>query len=212
MNTGIILSFISNSADRGGAIYLESNSKVCTPRNYTNSTGSIDYIIYPHCPFDYCFPSTQNVSIDLNIPNGADTQCALNRTGLLCSSCKPGLSLSLGSSRCLSCPDDWPKLFIAIAMGAVVSGITLIVIILLFNLTIAVGTLNGLIFYVATNNIVYCSSSKPNFFSVFIAWLNLELELDTLILQWTGFILKNLATVCLSRLPDLHPNHSDHHE
>ena len=150
--------------------------------NYTNSTDSIDYIIYPHCPFDYCFPSTQNVSIDLNIPNGADAQCALNRTGLLCSSCKPGLSLSLGSSRCLSCPDDWPKLFIAIAMGAVVSDIALIVIILMFNLTIAVGTLNGLIFYaniMATNNIIYCSSSKPNFFSVFIAWLNLELGLDT---------------------------------
>ena len=150
--------------------------------NYTNNTDKIDYIIFPHCPYDYCVPSTQNVSINLNIPNGVDAQCALNRTGLLCSSCKSGHSISLGSSRCLSCPKDWPKLFIAIALGAIASGVVLVVIILALNLTVAVGTLNGLIFYaniMAANNITFCPLSKQNVFSVFIAWLNLELGLDT---------------------------------
>ncbi len=148
----------------------------------TYNTDTIHYLIYPHCPFDYCVPSIHSTYVNLNTPNGADAQCASNRTGLLCSSCKPGLSLSLGSSRCLQCPKDWQKLLIAITIGAIASGIALVVIILVLNLTIAVGTLNGLIFYaniVASNNITYNRMSKPNVFSVFIAWLNLELGLDT---------------------------------
>ena len=150
--------------------------------NYINNTGTIHYLTYPLCPYDYCVPSINATYINLNIPNGVDAQCAFNRTGLLCSSCKPGLSLSLGSSRCLLCPRDWPKLFIAIALGAIASGIALIVMILVLNLTTAVGTLNGLIFYaniMASNNITYNHMSKPNGFSVFIAWLNLELGIDT---------------------------------
>ena len=150
--------------------------------NSITGIDTIHYLIYPHCPFDYCVPSIYSTYVNLNTPNGADAQCALNRTGLLCSSCKPGLSLSLGSSRCLQCPKDWQKLFIAITMGAVASGIALVVITLVLNLTTAVGTLNGLIFYiniVASNNITYNHMSKPNVFSVFIAWLNLELGLDT---------------------------------
>ena len=150
--------------------------------NSITDVDRIHYLIYLYCPFDYCVPSIHSTYINLNTPNGADAQCASNRTGLLCSSCKPGLSLSLGSSRCLQCPKDWQKLFIVITMGAIASGIALVVIILVLNLTTAVGTLNGLIFYAnifASNNITYNHMSKPNAFSVFVAWLNLELGLDT---------------------------------
>ena len=150
--------------------------------NSITDIDTIHYLIYPHCPFDYCVSSIYSTYVNLNTPNGADAQCASNRTGLLCSSCKSGLSLSLGSSRCLQCPKDWQKLFIAITVGAIASGIALVVITLVINLTTAVGTLNGLIFYaniVASNNITYNHMSKPSIFSVFIAWLNLELGLDT---------------------------------
>ncbi len=150
--------------------------------NSLNYTDTIRYLIYPHCPYDYCIPSTYDVKINLNTINGVDAQCAWNRTGLLCSDCKSGLSLSLGSSHCLSCPKDWPKLFVTIMVGILVSGIVLIAVMLVLNLTVAVGTLNGLIFYaniVASSNITYSFLSKPNFFSVFIAWINLELGLDT---------------------------------
>ena len=150
--------------------------------NYINDTNKIDYLIYPHCPYDYCILSTNTISINLNVPNGVDAQCAPNRTGLLCSSCKESHSLSLGSSRCLSCPKDWPKLFAIMVLAAIASGILLVTIILALNLTVAVGTLNGLIFYanvMASNNIIYSSLSNSSFFSVFIDWLNLELGLDT---------------------------------
>ena len=150
--------------------------------NYINTTNTVHYLTYHRCPYDYCVPAMHSTYINLNIPNGVDAQCALNRTGLLCSSCKTGLSLSLGTSSCLLCPKDWPKLFIAISLGAIASGIALVVIILILNLTTAVGTLNGLIFYaniIASNNITFNHMSKPNVFSVFIAWLNLDLGLDT---------------------------------
>ena len=66
--------------------------------SYDNSSG---YLVYLNCPYDYCKP-LNSTSVNLNQPNGADAQCAFNRSSLLCGSCEPGLSLSLGSSLCLS--------------------------------------------------------------------------------------------------------------
>jgi len=68
-----------------------------------NSNQTEEVYIYPYCPFDYCYPPTEPVYVNLNTPNGADAQCAFNRSGKLCGSCQDGLSLSLGSSRCMSC-------------------------------------------------------------------------------------------------------------
>ena len=64
--------------------------------NYHNLTG---YLVYPNCPFDFCLSTSP--PIDLNKTNGADAQCAFNRSSRLCGYCQPGLSLSLCSSRCL---------------------------------------------------------------------------------------------------------------
>ena len=65
---------------------------------YTNDTDPPGYIIHPNCPFDYCQPRFKNISMNLNLPNGADAQCAYNRSGLLCGACQEHLSLSLGTS------------------------------------------------------------------------------------------------------------------
>jgi hypothetical protein len=105
----------------------------------------------------------------------------LNRTGTLCGACKPGLSLSLGSSKCLKCPSYWPALFAAITIFAILAGIGLVVLFLWLNITVAVGTLNGLLFYaniVAANRVVLLPYPTPNFITVFISWLNLELGID----------------------------------
>jgi predicted outer membrane repeat protein len=151
--------------------------------NYTqfNDSGTIKvyYVVYSHCPYDYCLLPTSNVSINLNIPNGIDAQCVDSRTGLLCSTCKSDLSLSLGSSLCLRCLKNWPTIFVIIILGAMTSGVVLVIAIFILDLTVAIGTLNGLIFYanvVASN---HYSLPKSSFFSVFISWLNLELGLDT---------------------------------
>ena len=148
--------------------------------SYINDTNLTGYFVYTNCPFDYCLLTSPPV--DLNQPNGADAQCAFNRSSRLCGSCQPGLSLSLGSSHCLPCPNYWPALLIAITMAAILAGLALVTLLLVLNMTVAVGTLNGLIFYA---NVVYANKSillpfqDTNFITVFISWLNLELGIDT---------------------------------
>ena len=147
---------------------------------YTESIG--DYLIYPNCPFDYCHPKRSNITVNLNIPNGSDAQCASNRAGTLCGACQPGLSVSLGSSRCLSCPTYWPWLVITIVVAFILAGIALVILLLVLNLTVAVGTLNAIIFYaniVAANRSVIFQTSEISFATVFISWLNFDIGFDT---------------------------------
>ena len=94
----------------------------------------------------------------------------------------PGLSLSLGSSHCLQCPSNWYIQLTVITVAAILAGIALVVLLLVLNLTVAVGTLNGLIFYA---NVVYANKSillpfqERSLVTVFISLLNLELGVDT---------------------------------
>ena len=147
--------------------------------SYVNGSHSSGYLVHQYCPFDYCVPP--NASQPLNLETSPDTQCALNRTGMLCGACKPGLSLSLGSSKCLECPKYWPVLFVIITVFSFLAGLGLVVLILWLNVTVAVGTLNGLLFYaniVSANRVVLLPYPEPNLITVFISWLNLDLGID----------------------------------
>ena len=131
---------------------------------------------------DYCHPTGTSVEFNLNIPNGADAQCINNRTGLLCGSCESDHSLSLGSSKCLVCPRYWQALLIAVLFAACIAGIALVAFILVLNLTVAVGILNGIIFYaniINANSSTFLPFTKSNTITVFIMWLNLELGFDS---------------------------------
>ena len=155
--------------------------------SYINDTGLTGYLIYPNCPFDYCLSTSP--SVHLSEQNGGDAQCAFDRSSLLCGSCQPGLSLSLGSSHCLPCPSYWPALLIAITIAAILAGIVLVALLLLLNMTVAVGTLNGLLFYanvVHANKSILLPFQTRNFITMFISWLNLELGIDICYFQkWT---------------------------
>ena len=148
---------------------------------HINDTDPPGYVIHPNCPLDYCQPPTENVSMNLNLPDGADAQCAYNRSGVLCGGCQEHLSLSLGSSRCLCCHSHWPAVLVVILLAAIVAGILLVTVLLALNMTVAVGLINGFIFYaniVAANNAIFFPSSEPSFPTVFIAWLNLDIGID----------------------------------
>ena len=92
--------YITNCNSTTKSLVKVNTNSWITHINLNNHSG---YIIHPHCPFDYCQPPTENISMNLNLPNGADAQCAYNRSGTLCGACQEQLSLSLGSSRCLPC-------------------------------------------------------------------------------------------------------------
>ena len=153
-----------------------------------NSSG---FLIYPYCPLDYCLPPTSNVHINLNLVNGADAQCANNRSGLLCALCQPGLSLSYGSSQCISCSKKWYKGYVPVVLMTMVAGILLVALLMTLNLTVAIGTLNGLIFHaniIGANSSTLFSGLSPStrFYSVLISWLNLEVGFDVCFFEGMG--------------------------
>ena len=145
---------------------------------YVNHTDYQGYMYHKHCPFDYCHPPITDISINLNIRNSSDTLCAYNRSGKLCGLCKEGHSLTFGSSRCMPCSNNWLALFTMF----VVAGVVLVAFLLKCNLTVAVGTLNGLIFYaniIAVNRAILFPQDKTKCLTVFLAWLNLDFGFET---------------------------------
>ena len=139
---------------------------------YHNETPT-GLILHPHCPFDYCQTAEVSVRFD-----DLDTQCAYYRSGFLCGRCKDGLSLPFGSSRCLQCSN----VYISITIAFIVAGILLVALLLLCQLTVVDGDLNGLILYanvVAVNKAIFYPSGETNILTVFIAWVNLDLGIET---------------------------------
>ena len=76
--------FVANCS--GQLLILRENNTAWI--SYINDTDPPGYIIHQYCPLDYCRLSNENTSINLNLLNGADTQCAYNRTGVLCGACQ----------------------------------------------------------------------------------------------------------------------------
>ena len=158
---------------------LRENTKLWI--TYVNDTDPPGYVIHPNCPFDYCQPPTTDVSVNLNLPAGPDAQCAYHRQGVLCGGCEEHLSLSLGSSLCLPCHKHWPIVLVVILLAAIVAGMLLVTALLVLNMTVTVGLINGFIFYaniVAANRAIFFPSSEPSFPTVFVAWLNLDIGID----------------------------------
>ena len=130
-------------------------------------------VLHPHCPFDYC----QRKWINLTL-NDTNQQCVYNRTGRLCGACPHDLSLALGSSRCLPCSNSYLSLLLPFA----VMGLVLVLFMFTCRLTVALGTINGLVFYaniVGANQSAFYPSGSINFLRVFISWLNLDLGIET---------------------------------
>ena len=163
---------ITNCFQEAGTIQLITKVWIGVKENSTNGTG---YIIHD-CPFDYCVEKPVNIS--LNSSQERDRQCAFNRSGVLCGECQQGLSLVLATSRCKECSNIYLLLLIPFALA----GIVLVVFIILFNITIATGTIHGLVFYtnvLAANKANFLPFTTPNFLTVFISWVNLDLGIET---------------------------------
>ena len=67
-------------------------------------------------------------------------------------------------------------------MVFVLAGIALVAVLLLLRLTITAGTLHALVFYanvVQTNHSFFFPAGETNILTVFIAWLNLDLGIET---------------------------------
>ena len=89
-------------------------------------------IVHPYCPFDYCVSDT--VAFPLN-STLSDTQCAYNRSDMLCGGCKENYSLVLGTSQCKQCTNSHLALLIPFA----VMGVALVFLLFVCKLTVAAG-------------------------------------------------------------------------
>ena len=161
---------IANCSD--DTITLLSSDWVGFVNTSTNNTG----LLVHSCPFDYCLERPVNIS--LSVPNGADMQCAFNRSNLLCGECKDGLSLVLGSSNCMKCTNR----HLALILPFAILGILLVALIQILNMTVAVGVINGLIFYaniVNAGQSVFFTEKEVLPLKIFTAWLNLDFGIET---------------------------------
>ena len=160
--------------------------------NDTNSP----ILIHPYCPFDYC--QSKDINITAESPN---TQCQYQRSGVLCGSCREGLSMILASSECKSCSN----VYLVSITFFILCGVALIIILTLLNMTVSVGTLNGLILFaniLQANRTAFLplttshTSATITFLKTFIAWLNLDLGipicffdgLTTYVRTWLQFV------------------------
>ena len=137
--------------------------------------------------------NSSNVSFMLN---DTDPQCQQHKSGTLCGSCTTGYSIVLGSNECMECTTDNMALIILFAF----MGIALVVLLIVLNLTVSVGTINGLLF---TANIIKLYQpvflgyqiSIP-FFTQIISWLNLDFDvricfyngMDRYVKEWLQFV------------------------
>ena len=150
------------------------SATILRPRNdnfwvgYDNDSQGL--ILRNQCPFDYCTSDDAYILV-----GDSSLLCNFNRSGILCGECVPGFSAVFGSSHCLQCTDDYLSLLLVFAFA----GIALVFLLFILRLTVAAGTIHGLIFYanvVQANSALFFPSGISN---VFIAWLNLDVGVET---------------------------------
>ena len=159
-----------------------------TPFN-ANATNPNECIINEDCLL-YCSPNPVTFQL-----NDTDAQCVDNRGGRMCESCRDGYSLLMGSNECGQCHNyliiGWIALF-------AVMGVLLVVLLIALNLTVSVGTLNGLLFYaniVKLYEPVFSRKGALPVLSQVISWINLDFGfevcfyngMDSYVKQWLQF-------------------------
>ena len=138
-----------------------------------------EMIATSYCPLDYCKPVMLPISL-----NDSDKQCANERSGILCGACRENFSQIFGSSICEPCSDNN---HLALLAAFAISGFALVFFVKLLDFTVAMGAMNGLIFYAnivwANKNIVLSTEDYSpvlnQILKTFLAWLNLDLGINT---------------------------------
>jgi len=134
---------------------------------------------YSSCPYGYCRHrnKTHPALLNFTSPNSSNTQCVAHRYGTLCRACEEGFSLALYSRACVHCGNY----FLSLTAVFAAAGLGLIVLLLSLQMTVASGTIYGLILYANIVNahsylFLPCKEREysMNLLSVFISWVSLD--------------------------------------
>ena len=94
-----------------------------------------------NCPPNYCDPKFNTFTLNNSI---TDLSCLNNRTGIICGQCKENYSVVFGSDVCY---DNCTDLYLLTLPVYAIAGLILVVLLFALRLTVATGTINGVIFY-----------------------------------------------------------------
>ena len=167
-----------------GTITRQGDVWIGTTSPFANAT-SDDCITIEKCPQDFC--KSDSVTITANDFNA---QCKNNRGGWLCGECKEGYSLIIGSNSCRKCENNnHLSLFIVFAIG----GILLTFEILILNFTVAMATVNGIIFWaniVQLYESIFFPDGKNLYIQFFLYHFNLDFGIPTCFFEEMNACLK----------------------
>ena len=178
----ILTCVCSNVLQQNGAVCSITNQTIQKPRNSWVGIVANDTVAIG----TFCLPDSCNMGITslyLSSQASVDMQCINAHGGILCGECQEGFSVTLGSTLCRRCNNNY---FLFLLVVFAIMGVTLVALLFLLNLTVSVGTVNGVIFYAniiySNSNIIFQNGSTngfTNFLSVFISWLNLDFGIES---------------------------------
>ena len=195
MSKGVQCSISNGTVTRPGTSWIgivESNlNGTVADYNLTNSSMPDVIVGYSeHCPTRYCNETASTVNV-----SDTSSLCIYERTGVLCGRCKPGLSITVGSPVCLQCSNWW---LLTIPLYALL-GVAIVFLLLILQLTVTQGTINGLIFYATLLNVdtyTLLTGYKGAEWSVIIlSFLNFELGFPVCLYDGLNEINKALLSI-----------------
>ena len=153
----------------------ESSQNFTVPNDLWIGPSPDDSLMIYDCQIDYCKPGAREVA-----PPDYDVQCrdGYNRGGVLCGGCKDGFSIIFGGNKCLKCGNAYLTLLVYFA----IAGVAVIASIVILQVTIAEGYLNGMLFYANIVSLyvpffLFEHSTQRNLF-LLVSYLNLDLGIE----------------------------------
>ena len=160
--------FVDNSAT--GLGWLIDGVMITVSLNKFINNRAYDVVYIPY------YTTAENLTNNVFMNNRAAYEIFID------SDCRSDLRLSLGSPRCIECSENWQKNLIGIVIASFIAGIALVIFMLALNMTVAVGTLNGILLYAnivsANADTYFWPFTTPDFVTVLISWLNLDIGFD----------------------------------
>ena len=146
-----------------------------SPTGYWTGLNNDTILFDRNCPPHYCNHSFKTFYLDSSI---TDLSCLNNHTGNLCGRCKENHSAVFGSDTCHSYCTD---LYLLTLPVYALAGLLLVTVLFALRLTVATGTVNGIIFYANTLSLVMNKLTESSHESlqatqvIIISLLNLDL-------------------------------------
>ena len=159
---------------------IDTNQTITSPPGYWTGLEERedgDLLLFnDHCHPNYCDSDKH----DFHLTDDPAEACLGNRTGVLCGECKENYSVVFGSD---SCYNHCTYVYLLTIPAYALAGLLLVFLLFALHITVATGTINGLIFYanvvgLVLDNLTEDKAQNRNyvaFIRVFVSLLNLDL-------------------------------------